>query len=180
LYASIKRALPTLREETPLLAARSRTIRVPLQQYTREDLAWARQVNNNKLSNKSEEPNERKQFLDGQRRTRILWLEEQKQKGNVTLSLDVQVLRLSSRTAIVTLPGEMFVEHGSTIKNLSPFDNTFVVELANNSAISYVPNKKAFSQGGYEVENSRLAPGGGEMLVEAAIQMLHELKEDGH
>jgi hypothetical protein len=178
LYRSIKRALPMLREEIPVLASRSRTLQVPFQSFTEADLSWAKQVNATKLSSKSEEPDERKQFLDNQRRIRILWLEEQKQKGNTSVPLEVQVFRLSYSTAIVTLPGEMFVEHGLTIKNLSPFENTIVVELANNSEISYVPNKKAFPQGGYEVENSRLAPGGGEMLVEAAIQMLHELKKD--
>lgn len=71
----------------------------------------------------------------------------------------------------------MFVEYGLTIKNFSPFDNTIIVEMSNNG-VSYVPNKKAFSQGGYEVENSRLAQGGGEMLVQAALQMLNELKTD--
>jgi hypothetical protein len=71
----------------------------------------------------------------------------------------------------------MFVEYGLTIKNFSPFDNTIIVEMANNG-VSYVPNKKAYSQDGYEVENSRLATGGGEMLVQAALQMLKELKTD--
>jgi neutral ceramidase len=78
---------------------------------------------------------------------------------------------------VVTLPGEMFVEYGLMMKNFSPFDNTIIVEMANNG-VNYVPNKKAFSQGGYEVENSRLAPGGGEMLAEVAIEMLKELKSD--
>ena len=89
----------------------------------------------------------------------------------------MQVFRLSNNTAIVTLPGEFFVEYGLMIKNLSPFANTIIVEMANNG-VNYVPTKKAFSQGGYEVENSRLAPGGGETLAEAAIQMLKELKMD--
>jgi len=175
LYASIERALPGAKEETPSLAVRYRMINVPLQSYTEEDLVWAKTVKN--LSNKSEEPSERKLFLDNVKRTRILYLDQMKRQGIVTLPLDVQVFRLSNNTAIVTLPGEMFVEHGLTIKNLSPFDNTIIVEMANNG-VSYVPNKKAFPQGGYEVENSRLAPGGGEMLVEAAIQMLNELKND--
>lgn len=57
--------------------------------------------------------------------------------------------------------------------------NTMVMELSNSCKhISYVPNKLAFTQGGYEVENSRLAPGGGEMLVSEAINMLKELKAD--
>lgn len=129
------------------------------------------------MSSKSEEPNERQQFLNNVKKRRIIWLNEQKQKGITSLPLDVQVFRLSENTAIVALPGEMFVEHGLTIKNYSPFANTFVVELANNS-IAYVPNSKAFTQGGYEVENSRLIAGGGELLVEAAIQMLKELNND--
>jgi neutral ceramidase len=177
LYSSIKKALPMAREEKPALAARTRVIQVPLQSFTNKELAWAKGVKSSELSGKSEEPNERKQFLDNVKRRRILWLDEQKQKGIVGLPLDVQVFRLTGNTALVTLPGEMFVEFASIIKNCSPFDNTIVVELANNG-VGYVPNKKAFSQGGYEVENSRLAPGGGEMLAEAAIQMLEELKKD--
>ena len=47
-----------------------------------------------------------------------------------------------------------------------------------NNGVAYVPNKKAFTQGGYEVENSKLAQGGGETLVVAALQMLNELKMD--
>ena len=174
LYNSIKRALPEATEETPSLAVRSRIVQVPLQTFTDQDLVWAQQLGGASLSSKSEEPNERKQFLDNVKKRRILWLNEQKKKGVTSLALDVQVFRLSNNTAIVTLPGEMFVEHGLTIKNFSPFENTFVVELA-NTTVGYVPNKKAFTQGGYEVENSRLMPGGGEMLADAAIQMLKEL-----
>ena len=68
----------------------------------------------------------------------------------------MQVFKLSNETAIVTLPGEMFVEFALTIKNFSPFKNTIIVEMSNNE-VAYVPNKKAFAQGGYEVENSSLA-----------------------
>jgi neutral ceramidase len=177
LYSSISRAIPKAIKETPSLASRSRVLNVPLQSFTAEDLAWAKSVKSSSLSGKSEEPSERKQFLDNVKQRRIFWLDQQKQKGIVSLLLDVQVFRLSNNTAIVTLPGEMFVEYGLTIKNFSPFENTIIVEMSNNG-VSYVPNKKAFSQGGYEVENSRLAPGGGEMLADAAIQMLKELKND--
>ncbi len=178
LYYSIRRRLPWLREEGAALAVRSRIVDVPLQAYSEQDLAWARQVGTAALSSRSEEPSERQQFLDNVKKRRILWLDEQKQRGHgATIPLDVQVVRLTPHTAIVTLPGEMFVEHGLSIKNNSPFANTIIVELANNS-IAYVPNKKAFLQGGYEVENSRVAPGGGEMLVEAAVQMLRELSKE--
>ena len=177
LYNSIRRALPVAREESASLASRSRVVEVPLQSITAADVSWAKALNVSALSGNSEEPAERKKFLDNVKRTRILFLDELKQKGIVSLPLDVQVFRLSNNTAMVTLPGEFFVEYGLMIKNLSPFDNTIVVEMANNG-VNYVPTKNAFLQGGYEVENSRLASGGGEMLAEAAVQMLKELKKD--
>jgi hypothetical protein len=161
--------------EKPHLSARSRILDIPLQSFTDEDLVWATNVDNSQLSGKSEEPDERQQFLNSVKRRRILWLNEQKEKGITSLPVEVQTFRISENTAIVTVPGELFVELGLTIKNHSPFENTFVVELANNS-ISYVPNKKAFAHGGYEVENSWLIPGGGEMMVAAAIDMLRELE----
>lgn len=179
LFASIKRALPHAITETSSLASRSRIINVPLQSYTNADLTWAKNVKSSALSGKSEEPSERQQFLDNVKRRRILWLDERKQGNIMSLPLNVQVFRLSNNTAVVTLPGEMFVEYGLTIKNFSPFANTIIIELTDNS-INYVPNKLAYPQGGYEVENSRLAPGGGEMLTSAAIQMLNELKNDAN
>ncbi len=177
LYCAIKRIIPKLKFETPSLATRSRVLSIPLQSFTEADLTWAKQIQKASLSSRSEEPKERQQFLDNVKTRRILWLNEKKLNGITSIPIDVQVFRLSSNTAIVTLPGEMFVEHGLTIKNNSPFENTIIVELANND-INYVPNKKAFPQGGYEVENSRIIPGGGEMLVDAAIQLLKELKND--
>ncbi len=181
LYVAIKRALPNAEEEIAALKASHRIVDVPLQSFTDEDVKWAEEKKNQKLSSKSEEMDERKIFLEKIRMKKIFWAKELEEQGITTLPLDVQVFRLGNRTAIVTLPGEMFVEHGMTIKNFSPFENTIVVELANSSDIAYVPNKTAFSQGGYEVVNSRLAPGGGEMLVKAAIDMLNELDmNSGH
>jgi neutral ceramidase len=177
LASAIKAKMSYLRDETPSLAARSRTLHVPLRPYSAEDLEWAKKLRSDELSSHSEEMSERKQFLDQVKMSRIFWLEEKRKEGE-TLPLEVQAFRLSDKTAIVTLPGEMFVENGLTIKNLSPFENTIVIELANTNLIAYVPNRKAFLQGEYEVEYARLAPGGAEMLVEAAVQMLKELKTD--
>jgi len=91
------------------------------------------------------------------------------------LPMEVQVFRLDDDTALVGLPGEVFVELGLAIKQASAFPNTLVVELCNND-IGYVPTKKAFVEGSYEVVNSRVRSGGGERLVEAAIKLLDELK----
>ena len=52
-----------------------------------------------------------------------------------TLPLEVQVIRLGRETAIVTLPGEVFVELGLAIKSASPFETTLVIELANECPV---------------------------------------------
>ena len=45
-----------------------------------------------------------------------------------------------------------------------------------HDAPGYVPTKKAFAEGSYETVNSRIRHGGGEMLVEAALRLLDDLK----
>lgn len=90
--------------------------------------------------------------------------------------LDVQAIRLSDDTAIVTLPGEVFVDLGLAIKASSPFKHTLVIELAQDQ-LSYIPTKKAFAEGSYETINSVVMPGGGEKLVEMAVESLNSLKE---
>lgn len=42
---------------------------------------------------------------------------------------------------------------------------------------SYVPNRKAFPEGAYEVISAGFAPGGAEMLVDAAVRLLLEMKK---
>jgi hypothetical protein len=88
---------------------------------------------------------------------------------------EVQVFRFGRDIAIVTLPGEVFVELGLAIKSASPFKTTLVIELAND-APAYIPTKKAFAEGSYEIVNSRVQPGGGELLVQAAIDLFEALK----
>jgi hypothetical protein len=89
----------------------------------------------------------------------------------------MQVFRLDADTAIVCLPCEIFVELGLAIKQASPFKRTLVIEICNDRP-SYVPTRKAFGEGSYEVTNARVKPGGGEMLVDAAVKLLKQLKTE--
>jgi neutral ceramidase len=90
------------------------------------------------------------------------------------IDAEVQVIALGRQVAWVGLPGEIFVELGMAIKAMSPFPYTIVVSLASDS-LGYVPDRRAYVQGAYEVLNSRLAAGGGELMVDAAVEMLREL-----
>ena len=90
---------------------------------------------------------------------------------------EVQVL-LVGDTAIVGLPGEVFCEFGLGIKRESPFRGTMVASLANHWEVSYVPTRRAYEEGGYEPSWSPLAPGAGEVLFEAALDLLREATSD--
>jgi hypothetical protein len=90
-----------------------------------------------------------------------------------SLDAEVQVFRLHPDLAIVLLPGEVFADLGLAIKRGSPFKHTLVIELSNDNP-AYLPTEKAFKEGSYETVNSRIVPGGGERLVEAAIGLLKE------
>jgi neutral ceramidase len=153
------------RVDEPSLAVRSANVEAPLQRFSDEERAQARK--NMELVGGRELP-----FLEQVKACTIMDLER---RGADTLPLEVQAFRLGPDTAIVTLPGEVFVELGLAIKAASPFKTTLVVELTNDSP-AYIPTKKAFAEGSYEIVNSRVQPGTGEQLVEAARRLLRELK----
>jgi neutral ceramidase len=89
------------------------------------------------------------------------------------LDAEVQVITLGDQLAWVALPGEIFTELGTAIKQASPFPLTIVTELA-HGPVTYIPDEPAFSQGNYEVVSSRAAKGSGEKLVASAIGLLND------
>ena len=93
------------------------------------------------------------------------------------LPVEVHVLCVGEELAFVFLPGEVFVELGLAIKQGSPFRQTHVVELSNFVETFYIPNRAAYAQGSYEVTNSALQAGSGEMLVEVALRLLRKASQ---
>ncbi len=93
---------------------------------------------------------------------------------DTTASMTITVARLGG-IAFVGLGGEVFNELGKAIKLSSPFHPTLVLTHCNGAA-GYVPTRPSYSEGGYEVQSSSFAPGGGEQLVEEAVRMLKELQ----
>ncbi len=69
--------------------------------------------------------------------------------------------------AFVTFPGEVYVEFGLKVKELSPYKPTMIIGLA-NGMVGYIPKKEAFAEGGYEVRTawtSQLVYDAGDILV---------------
>ena len=88
----------------------------------------------------------------------------------------VQVLRIGD-IAIVGVPAEYFTQLGLDIKNRSPFQHTYIAELANDW-IGYLPNFEGHKLGGYQVWtgfHSYAEPGTGERIADEAVAMLKEL-----
>lgn len=171
---TMKKAIPGLATTTPDFKVLYRVVNVPLQPVTEMDIAWAQSATDTKFKDFGSTDFDKRGFLAGVRARKILQLAEMRKAGE-NLPLDVQVFRINNETAVITLPGEIFVEHGLNIKKASPFKNTIILELANN-ACGYVPTLKNYAEGGYETVNSFLIPGGGEMLVTTAIGLLKDIK----
>jgi hypothetical protein len=148
------------------LAVRSVKVPAPLQTYSPEQVANAK-ANMARIGGRG------LPFLEAVEACKIVDIE--RLKKTYPGELEVQAFRLNRDTAIVTLPSEVFVELGLVIKAASPFKTTLVIELANDD-LAYTPTKKAFAEGSYEITNSRVVPGTGEKLIEAAIGLLKELE----
>lgn len=87
----------------------------------------------------------------------------------------IQAIRIGDQ-AIVSLPFEVLVEIGLELKEKSPFEHTFVIELANGT-YGYLPPPKQHRLGGYEtwIGTSRFVPQSSVLLVENLLEMLDEL-----
>ncbi|NLT77031.1 MAG: hypothetical protein GXX98_10950, partial [Planctomycetes bacterium] len=164
LAKTVADALAELKTAAPSLAVARAVVDAPLQTFTADEIEQARRdihkVGTQELS-----------FLDQVRAYKILAVQW---RGGSTLPLEVQVFRLSNDVAVVGLPGEVFVDLGLAIKQASPFATTLIIELCHD-APGYIPTRKAFAEGSYETVNSRVAPGGGERMAEAAIGLLAQL-----
>lgn len=73
------------------------------------------------------------------------------------------------------LPGEPFTALRNEIEIRSPFENTIVCCLTNNSG-SYIPYLKAYEEGSYEVLTTRIGPKAAGILVNGMVNLLNSLK----
>ncbi len=88
---------------------------------------------------------------------------------------EISALRLGP-TALVGMPGEIFVELARLVQHDSPFDPTRLIGLT-NGGLGYIPTAEAYEQGGYEsgYRSARFAPGTGELWAKTAISLLNGL-----
>jgi Neutral/alkaline non-lysosomal ceramidase, N-terminal len=182
-------ALPGLEMvETPTFQVRTAAVELPLQDVTDEQLQQAMELMPRAKAG------EKTNFFDQVRATKAMVLDQLRNDpalvpseeyisfglshawGGIGESLPAEVMTVTvgNDLALVFLPGEIFVELGLAIKQGSPYRTTMVVELCNCVETIYVPTRAAYAGGSYEVTNSMVKPGTGEMLVETALGLLRE------
>jgi hypothetical protein len=93
------------------------------------------------------------------------------------LSVEMIAIRLG-RTAILSLPGEVFVKIALAIRRHSSFPRTLFLGLANDY-IGYVPDEEANATVGYEVVASRVTIGAARVMEQEAAGMLEQLAMTG-
>jgi neutral ceramidase len=91
--------------------------------------------------------------------------------------LAVQVMRLGD-VCIGTSPCETFAETGIEFRERSPFNKSFMIELA-NGYYGYMPTLRHFELGGYETwpGTNNLEPQAAVKVMDALLEMANEVKE---
>ena len=140
----------------------SATLQLPLREVSESDIEPA--------------PRSQRYARDEIYRDSVLRLIERRRTRDFAMA-EVQAIRVGN-TVFAAIPAEYFVELGLRIKLDSAADRTYVVSCA-NGMVGYVPHAAAFERGGYETtiaEWSKLAPEAGDMLADAALRVISEVK----
>jgi len=153
--------------EVDKIQARSTIVKLPLAEFSADEVTSAREITQ-KFGERGAAP-----FLDMVNAFKIVDVSERKGKP---IDAEIQVFTMGD-FAMVSLPGEVFVELGIYVKERSPYANTMVLELTNGS-VDYIPDSKAFVEGNYEPISARCAPGSGEILVERVLEILNDMKNN--
>lgn len=148
----------------------SETVELPPAPYDAADLAEAEAI----AGRKAGDPGPAPTFLQTVKAYKVLDVAAREGRP---WQVEVQVVALGDDLAWVSLPGEIFVDLGLAIKQDSPIPRTIIAELA-NGAIGYIPSRRAYPQGNYEVVSARCAEGSGELLVAAALRLLKQVYAD--
>lgn len=118
-------------------------------------------------------------FVDTPRKAGLDWVEDLAKYGR-TASNGTPLVRLPLRfwkindTAIWGGPIEMFCEIAMTVRNQSPFANTFFFGYT-NGWMGYLPTKAGFAEGGYEPNTSPFSDQVERDVTEAVIGYLQSI-----
>jgi hypothetical protein len=99
--------------------------------------------------------------------------------GKETIPWELMVIAIGSTIALVSVPGEPFIETAQAISSQSPFAHTLISGYS-NGGFGYMPTREAFAEGGYETEATPFSEAAAETLTREAVRLLSEMFEDSH
>ena len=154
----------------PLIATRQREVDLPYREPDEREIGLAKD-----LLNRTRQEREAINSRTTSVATRVI--EYAKPEHPRTEPVLIQAFRIGDQ-AIVSMPFEVLVEIGLEIKKKSPFERTFLIELA-NGGYGYLPPPNQHKLGGYEtwLGTSRFQPQSSEILIKHLLEMLQELKQ---
>ena len=91
---------------------------------------------------------------------------------------------INNELALVTIPGEIFIQHQLNLREKSPLANTFLLGVAYVGAGSpfliYIPTVQAAKEGGYGADINRcsfVSADAGDRMVNAALVSIRDLEK---
>ncbi len=93
--------------------------------------------------------------------------------GAQMIDWEMQCIRIG-QIALLSVPGEPFIEIAQQIVAESPFAHTLFSGYS-NGGFGYIPTLQAFAEGGYETQATPFAPNAAEVLVDEGISLLREI-----
>ncbi|HEY3936321.1 MAG TPA: neutral/alkaline non-lysosomal ceramidase N-terminal domain-containing protein [Bryobacteraceae bacterium] len=187
LAEAIGGSLASLEYEDPFLEAGHRTLHLPLKRYApfstmverrERDLATVRelaaQTDTGREGAAEELLKARQQSLFSRIEEYYALLYEQTSGPDPkTLAAELTALRIGN-TALLSFPGEVFVDIALDIRRRSMFKRTMFLGLANDY-VGYLPTAEADAAAGYEVVAARVTPAAAAILTEGATNLLDAL-----
>lgn len=187
---SVVAGLSSLKEEKAEVGIERRISRLPLKEYLplvemtrlREEAGAAMQEGEAKID--ASDPEQITDQLKRRQRSLFSRIEEYYAKlfeqlpGQASKTLDVEMIGIRiGETAIISLPGEVFVGIALGIRERSSFAKTMFLGLANDY-IGYVPTPESSPSAGYEVIASRVTHEAAAAMSQTAAELLAAL--EGH
>jgi hypothetical protein len=150
------------------LAAEMRELRLRVRKPDEALLAWLEEM---RAKPEDDEPAHRRERIYFERITRILEAPDE-------IDVPLQVFRIGD-LGVTAIPFETFSETGLTIKEESPLEDTFTIELANGS-YGYLPTPEQHELGGYEtwLGTNFVEKEASDRIEETLLEMLGSLAEE--
>lgn len=93
--------------------------------------------------------------------------------GKSHIPWKLQGIRIGT-TALLSIPGEPFIEIAQAISSGSPFRDTLFSGYS-NGGFGYLPVRSAYPEGGYEIDTTPFSPDAADVVVQESLRLLQSL-----